>query len=785
MFANDYDPRRDPALKRTGIGRSAPIDSRNLSSVNTGAVTQVGQAPPAGAPVVAKNGAHVISQAKFAGIPDEELIKMGRGQAPVHGGHAAADAQSEFMRRRALPLGGASPVSEADSAYKANAKLSSQVDMRENSNASAQRGYQASEAAKTEGYKQVPQQGNSIGRPAHPNPDVTQTFKTATPEKLAQWQEQTRQIKVDKNLAPLRADTAQWNKLPEPPPLTNTSNAIVGSKNGLVLPGDKLPVERIAANRPLSAEAAAHLEAQRGSPQRVTPQNSSGQPPAGSPPQPPAGGGSGLKRIDGIARNVAGKALVGSAFIPAVLETRMVANDPNATKTDVATQAASGAGKAAAGIAGAEVGAAVGTAIGGPVGTVIGGIGGGLAGYYGGDQLIKKGRESLGLDTADPVDKLRPPEVVDPNSTMEGRAVGGGIGAMTGAALTRAGAVVPGWKGKALNVLGAAAGGYAGSKFGGATQEAINNEANIKQSAVTDNPVTPKQAEVVKAVNAEANDGSANAVSGGGKGGSGTMTSSDGGSATWNPVTQKFEGVLPNGRGAINGNVNSAGSYYAPQRAQGIGRQDLIDGSSQAFDTNGQPVVRGRGAVLIGGGDLADDLASTDTATRLKAKARLRVMKEDEQRRSNDLQESGQEWTRYLGMQNLGIARQNQESNLAGNAQEMALKGLTLEQAQEVRGLQKQIGSETDPAKRRVLMDQYIALTGKSEKYQVSMVDTGDTDEYGAPIKKAIRMNTNTGEIEDLAGVMKSQPTKLGVDPKTGRMVYQGADGKPTYDDGK
>jgi hypothetical protein len=68
-----------------------------------------------------------------------------------------------------------------------------------------------------------------------------------------------------------------------------------------------------------------------------------------------------------------------------------VANDPNATKMDVAGEVAAGTGRLAAAGAGAKLGGIVGSAV-GPVGSAVGAVGGAALGYMGADTLIDAGR---------------------------------------------------------------------------------------------------------------------------------------------------------------------------------------------------------------------------------------------------------------------------------------------------------------------------------------------------------------------------------------------------------
>lgn len=96
------------------------------------------------------------------------------------------------------------------------------------------------------------------------------------------------------------------------------------------------------------------------------------------------------------------------------LDVARVAADPNASKIDVATQAAEGASRMATAGLGAQAGAALGALTGpaAPILAPVGAVAGGIAGYVGGDALIQKARSMLGLDPASPVS--RAPTAVTP-----------------------------------------------------------------------------------------------------------------------------------------------------------------------------------------------------------------------------------------------------------------------------------------------------------------------------------------------------------------------------------
>lgn len=130
--------------------------------------------------------------------------------------------------------------------------------------------------------------------------------------------------------------------------------------------------------------------------------------PAAAPAARPGGAVGGGVRALGIAGAGLGALYEGA-------QVKKVADDPNMTSTDVATQAAEGTARFAGGAAGAIAGAKGGAALGamtGPAAPVavpalatIGGIAGGVVGAVGTDKIIEKGREavnalrgSIGLD---------------------------------------------------------------------------------------------------------------------------------------------------------------------------------------------------------------------------------------------------------------------------------------------------------------------------------------------------------------------------------------------------
>lgn len=141
--------------------------------------------------------------------------------------------------------------------------------------------------------------------------------------------------------------------------------------------------------------------------------------PAAQPSKPSA-----ASRLGAVRRTPLGKMAGGTLLtaIPEALDTARVAQDPNATGIDVATQAAEGLGRVGAATAGAGYGAAAGSAL-GPVGTVVGGLAGGALGYYGADKAIEAGRNLLGVDPRSPVD------MVPTNAPIVARGSGRRLGA--------------------------------------------------------------------------------------------------------------------------------------------------------------------------------------------------------------------------------------------------------------------------------------------------------------------------------------------------------------------
>lgn len=98
------------------------------------------------------------------------------------------------------------------------------------------------------------------------------------------------------------------------------------------------------------------------------------------------------------------------AALPEVLDTAVVAQNPNASPVDVATQASQGVGRMASTGLGAAGGAALGAMTGplAPVAVPLGAIAGGAYGYWAGNKAIEAGRSALGVDPRAPVDQLKP-----------------------------------------------------------------------------------------------------------------------------------------------------------------------------------------------------------------------------------------------------------------------------------------------------------------------------------------------------------------------------------------
>ncbi len=87
-----------------------------------------------------------------------------------------------------------------------------------------------------------------------------------------------------------------------------------------------------------------------------------------------------------------------------------MAQNPNASPVDVATQASQGVGRMASAGLGAAGGAALGAMTGplAPVAIPLGAIAGGAYGYWAGNKAIEAGRSALGVDPRAPVDQLKP-----------------------------------------------------------------------------------------------------------------------------------------------------------------------------------------------------------------------------------------------------------------------------------------------------------------------------------------------------------------------------------------
>lgn len=97
----------------------------------------------------------------------------------------------------------------------------------------------------------------------------------------------------------------------------------------------------------------------------------------------------------------------GAALVayPEVRDATNVAQDPNSSKLDVATQVAQGTGRLASASAGAALGAGFGSVL-GPVGAGVGGVVGGIGGYLAADKAIEGGRQLLRTDPRAPVDQI-------------------------------------------------------------------------------------------------------------------------------------------------------------------------------------------------------------------------------------------------------------------------------------------------------------------------------------------------------------------------------------------
>lgn len=105
------------------------------------------------------------------------------------------------------------------------------------------------------------------------------------------------------------------------------------------------------------------------------------------------------------------------AAVPEAINVYDVAQDPNTSKIDVATQAAEGTGKVAATLAGAAAGAQGGAMVGAlggpfapvtvPLATAVGGLGGAAVGYWGAGKAIEAGREAVGVDPQSPIERVQ------------------------------------------------------------------------------------------------------------------------------------------------------------------------------------------------------------------------------------------------------------------------------------------------------------------------------------------------------------------------------------------
>lgn len=115
------------------------------------------------------------------------------------------------------------------------------------------------------------------------------------------------------------------------------------------------------------------------------------------------------KNAGGALAKLAGRVATPVAVGVEGIDVASVAQDPNASKIDVATQVAQGAGRIGAAGAGAGAGAALGTALFPGVGTVVGALAGGAAGYFGADKAIEAGRNAVGVDPRAPAARVAAP----------------------------------------------------------------------------------------------------------------------------------------------------------------------------------------------------------------------------------------------------------------------------------------------------------------------------------------------------------------------------------------
>lgn len=171
----------------------------------------------------------------------------------------------------------------------------------------------------------------------------------------------------------------------------------------------------------MSPEAEAFLK------ERASTPGSSGVKPAAAATAPstiaevakPSGAGYEAGRAMGAAARSAGRIMgpAGIALDGAIegAQVMRVAQDPNKSQLDVATQAAEGTAKVAGTAGGAILGAQAGAALGslaGPVGTAVGGVAGGVAGGYLGREAVTEGiaklRSMFGLDPNPPAATAKP-----------------------------------------------------------------------------------------------------------------------------------------------------------------------------------------------------------------------------------------------------------------------------------------------------------------------------------------------------------------------------------------
>lgn len=226
--------------------------------------------------------------------------------------------------------------------------------------------------------------------------------------------------------------TPQAPRVPAGPAVALDAGGPGAIRNPNVAPGI-LSAEGAAATKAISEQAAAQRAAAAAAqgagaaPAAATapPQAAAAapQPAAAAPAAAQPAGPSALRRMATTAAQTignntivraAGRAAPVIAATNEGLDVARVAADPNASKIDVATQAAEGASRMATAGLGAQAGAALGALTGpaAPILAPVGAVAGGIAGYVGGDALIQKARSMLGLDPSSPAS--RAPTAVTP-----------------------------------------------------------------------------------------------------------------------------------------------------------------------------------------------------------------------------------------------------------------------------------------------------------------------------------------------------------------------------------